>query len=344
MNDLEYEFEESPWEQYLNSLPAGGSLKALTALSMLEDMEEEEALECLEGLDGRGIRLDIADLPAVPAGQAAVRLKHEAEFVRSGMRLNKLEAGDPLRLYLEEIAQLPAWGDETVLLAEFAGGKESAAAALVNLGLSRVVELAASQAGKGVLLLDLIQEGSLGLWNAISSYTAGAYEAHRDLHIGNSIARAITMQARANGLGQRIRREMEDYRAVDERLLGDLGRNPSLEEIALELHVSPEEADVIRKMVEDARRVNMALKPEPEEIPEEENQAVEDTAYFQMRSRIMELLSVLDEKEAKLISLRYGLEGGLPLSAAEVGNRLGMTPGEVSAREAQVLAKLREEK
>lgn len=344
MNDLEFEFEESPWEQYVNTLPAGECVSARNALAMLENLEEDAALECLEALDEMQIHLDIADLPAFSAGQAALRLKQETEFVRDGMRLHSLESGDPLRLYLEEIAGLPACGDEAVLLADFRNGIESAAAALVNLGLSRVVELAAANVGKGVLLLDLIQEGSLGLWNAISSYETGDYAAFRDLFIGNSIARAITMQARANGLGQRIRREMEDYRAVDERLLSDLGRNPSIEEIAAELHVTAEEAEVIRKMVEDARRVNMALKPEPEEVPEEENQAVEDTSYFQLRSRITELLSVLDEKDAKLISLRYGLEGGLPLSAAETGSRLGVTPGEVSAREAQILAKLREEK
>lgn len=344
MNDLEFEFEESPWEQYIGTLPTGGSVSARNALAMLENMEEDAAQECLEGLDAKLLRLDIADLPAVSAGQAALRLKQETEFVRDGMRLHTLEPGDPLRFYLEEIAGLPACGDEAILLTDYRRGKEYAATALVNLGLSRVVELAAANAGKGVLLLDLIQEGSLGLWNAISGYKSGDYGTYRDLRIGNSIARAIIMQARANGLGQRIRREMEDYRAVDERLLGDLGRNPSVEEIALELHITPEEAEVIRKMVEDARRVNMAVKPEPEETPEEENQAVEDTAYFQLRSRITELLSVLEEKDAKLISLRYGLEGGLPLSAAEVGTRLGMTSGEVSAREALVLAKLREEK
>ena len=77
---------------------------------------------------------------------------------------------------------------------------------------------------------------------------------------------------------------------------------------------------------------------------EAEEQAVEDTAYFQMRQRIMELMSVLDETDAKLISLRFGLEGGMPLSPEETGKRLNLTPDEVVAREANALGKLRSER
>ena len=85
-------------------------------------------------------------------------------------------------------------------------------------------------------------------------------------------------------------------------------------------------------------------QPEPEEEKEAEEQAVEDTAYFQMRQRIMELMSALDETDAKLISLRFGLEGGMPLSPEETGKRLNLTPDEVVAREANALSKLRSER
>ena len=143
-----------------------------------------------------------------------------------------------------------------------------------------------------------------------------------------------------------IRKERpEDYRAVDERLLSELGRNPTLEEIAEAMHISPEEASVVKKMLDDARLLAQAKKqPEPEEEKEAEEQAVEDTAYFQMRQRIMELMSVLDETDAKLISLRFGLEGGMPLSPEETGKRLNLTPDEVVAREANALSKLRSER
>ena len=130
---------------------------------------------------------------------------------------------------------------------------------------------------------------------------------------------------------------------MDERLLGDLGRNPTVEEIAEAMHITPEAAAAVGKMVENARILAQAKKaPEPEEEEIAETQAVEDTAYFQMRQRISDLLSELSEQDRKLLTLRYGLEGGLPLSPEDAGRQLGLTPEEVVSREAAALAKLRQ--
>ena len=196
------------------------------------------------------------------------------------------------------------------------------------------------------MLLDLIQEGSLGLWQAVRSYHHGDYAAHRDRWIRFYLARAITMQARQSGVGQKMRTALEDYRAVDERLLGELGRNPTLEEIAMELHMSVEQADSVRKMLDDARILAKLKKPpvDEEEEKEAQEQSVEDTAMFQMRQRILDLLSGLSEADQKLLTLRFGLEGGKPLSPEETGRRLGLTAEEVVAREAAALAKLRNSK
>ncbi len=246
---------------------------------------------------------------------------------------------------MEEVAQLSSTGDEQALAAKCAAADECAMETLTNLGLHRVLEIAKDHVGCGVLLLDLIQEGSLGLWQAIQGYREGDYDAYRDYWIRFYMAKAVFLQARANGVGQKLRGALEDYRAVDERLLSELGRNPTLEEIAEAMHISPEETSVVKKMLDDARLLAQAKKqPEPEEEKEAEEQAVEDTAYFQMRQRIMELMSVLDETDAKLISLRFGLEGGMPLSPEETGKRLNLTPDEVVAREANALSKLRSER
>ena len=189
--------------------------------------------------------------------------------------------------------------------------------------------------------MDLFQEGSLGLWQAIGCYRAGAYAAHRDRWIQFYLARAVILQAHSSGIGQKMRRAMEDYRQVDERLLGELGRNPTIEEIADELHMNLEEARTVRKMMDNARMLDKAVRPEDEEEEPEAEQAVEDTALFQMRQRIGDLLSGLDETDAKLLSLRFGLEGGKPVSPEETGRLLGMTAQEVVTREAAALAKLR---
>ena len=157
------------------------------------------------------------------------------------------------------------------------------------------------------------------------------------------MAKAIALQARENGLGQRMKQAMEDYRAVDDRLLAELGRNPTLEELAEGLHMSLPETEVVAKTLESARLLQQATPVEEKEETEEDNQAVEDTAYFQMRQRISELLETLSETDARLLTLRFGLEGGLPLSPEETGNKLNMTAEEVVAREAAALLKLRNE-
>ena len=142
-----------------------------------------------------------------------------------------------------------------------------------------------------------------------------------------------------------MRQSLQDFRRMDEKLLAELGRNPSLEEIAAGMKITPEEAECLKKMMDDAVLLEQAEKlVQPKEETPEDDQAVENTAYFQMRQRIAELLSQLDEQDQKILTLRFGLENGRPLSAEEVGRSLGLTSGEVSQREAAALAKLRTEK
>ncbi len=343
MNDMEISFEQSPWEAFLLSKGMGETVSAVTVLSMLEGEDEQQLEDALMDLETGCMNLDISGLPKVgAAGEAAVRLRHEMQMVKTGLDPQELEEGDPLRLYLEEVAETPAFGDEQLLAEKCAKGNEAAMEQLTNLGLSRVIELAQEHVGWGVLLLDLIQEGSLGLWQAIRNYRYGEYAPHRDRWIRFYMAKAVTLQARQSGVGQKMRAALEDYRAVDERLLSDLGRNPTLEEIALELHMKAEEAAAVKKMLDDARLLARVKKPQDEEEEKEaQEQAVEDTALFQMRQRISDLLSGLEETDQKLLTLRFGLEGGRPLSPEDTGRKLGLTPAEVVAREGAALAKLR---
>ena len=344
MAKLDFTFDESPWEQYLFSRQMGDSVSAAQLLTLLEGEEEQAVEDALQRIEEACMTLDLTGLPKTgAAGEAALRLKQEMGMAKKHYSTWALEEGDPLGLYLEELAATPAFGDENLLAEKCARGNENAMVQLTNLGLSRVVELASEYVGWGVLLLDLIQEGSLGLWQGIRCYSHGDYAAHRDRWIRLYMAKAVTMQARANGVGQKMRSALEDYRAVDERLLGELGRNATLEEIAQEMHITAEEAAVVKKTLDNARLVAQAKKPEPEEEEEteEDNQAVEDTAYFQMRQRIADLLSGLSEQDQKLLTLRFGLEGGKPMSPEETGRQLGLTSDEVVAREGAALAKLR---
>jgi len=346
MMDLDITFDQSPWEAFLRTKQLHDTVNAGELLALLEGEDDQALEDAFLQLEEGCMELSILDLPkGQAAGEAALRLRREAQLSGQALRPELFEEDDPLRLYLEELAAVPVCGDERLLASRASAGDENARIALTNLGLSRVVELAREHVGYGVLLLDLIQEGSLGLWQAVGSFRGGDYSLWRDRQIRFALAKAVTAQARAMGAGQRMRAALEDYRQVDERLLSELGRNPTLEEIALEMHMSLESAYTVKKMLDDAYLMAQAKgKPQVEEEPEEADQAVENTALFQMRQRISDLLCSLTPQDARLLSLRFGLEGGLPKTPAQVGEILNLTPEEVVAREAAALAMLRNNK
>lgn len=324
--DLEFVFEQNQWELALKEYKKGDTISAAQLLALLEDAEESQVQDTLQVLIEKQVTLDITDLPKFSAtGATATRLGLEEKLVRQGKLPAGLEENDPLRLYLQELSQMQ---------------QEMTP---VDAMLPKAVACAKDYVGKGVLLLDLIQEASLGLLLAADCYSQGDFEDHCMWYVHQHLAGAVFLQARASGVGQKLRQALEDYRSVDEKLLTELGRNPTVEEIAQGLHMSPEEAAVVAETLENAMLLQRVRTPEPEQIPQEDDQAVEDTAYFQMRQRIAELLSGLPEEDARLLQMRYGLEGGLPMKPSQVATRLGLTEEEVVSREAAALAKLRQQ-
>ncbi len=341
--NLEISFEKAPWERTLEALEFGCPIRAVPFLTLMEGEDEDTLEEAFRLLEEGRHTLDLSDLPPQGySGEAARRLREEAELVQKGSLMTALEESDPLRLYLEELAAIPAAGDVQVLAEALLEGQE-VQNTLTNLCLSRVVELACGYAGQGVLLLDLIQEASVGLWESILHYEGGDFTAHRDWWINQSLARAVLTASRAAGLGQKLRRAAEDYRMVDERLLSELGRNATLAEIAEQLHITVEETEAVRKMLDNARRLGKVhVQDAPEELDPEAEQAVEDTAYYQTRERVDSLMSGLTKQELLVVNLRYGLGGKAPKTAAEVGKKLGLTITEVVEIETAALTKMRQ--
>lgn len=339
----EITFEESPWGSVLDTLRPGSSLSATRLLALLEGEGEETMEEAFRDLEDRRITLTVADLPRdYGSGQLEKRLRLEEKLVKTGRVLENLEETDPLRLYLEELAGTPAAGDPQLLAEQAIDGDERAPERLANLCMPLVLEAAYEMTGRGLLLLDLIQEASLGLWEGILNYPGGEFDGHIRWWIRQYAARAVTVQARQRGVGQKMRAGTEKLRRADKELLTRLGRNPTVEELAVELGVTPEEAEAYRDTLQAAAALAKAKAPRQEE-PQEEAQAVEDTAYFQSRQRILDLLSTLTEREAKLLTLRFGLEGGQPLTAQQAGERLGLTADEAVSLEAEALSKLRKQ-
>lgn len=342
MTDMEFAFEPAPWEQALQNI--GKRVTAAAFLTLLEGEDELAAQNAADILLENQVTLDISDLPRLPAqGQTAQRLQLERQLVEKNALPAGLEENDPLRLYLEEVADTCVTGDPQLLAERYIQGDESVVPQLAALKLNRVIDLAKCWVDKGVLLLDLIQEGSLGLWQGILSYTEGNINEHCDWWIRQFMAVEITLQARAAGVGLKLKQAMEDYRDVDQRLLSELGRNPTPQEIGESLHITPEAAQTLEGMLQNARTVQRARGEAPVQQEEEEDQTVENTAYFQTRQRIIELLSTLTPEESELLTLRFGLEGGTPLSHEQAAQRMGITPDEAVARETGALMKLRQQ-
>lgn len=339
--NLEFTFEETPWEQALSELNPGDCISAVRFLALMEEETEEAVENALQDLEEKGVTLALGDLPNAPASEeTALRLQRERKLVQTGRLLQELEETDPLRIYLEELSAIPVAGDVQVLALELLEGKEAVMPRLVDGMLSTVVELAQQNVGRGVLLLDLIQEGSLGLWQGILCYRGGDFADHCRWWIGQYMAKAIVLQARSAGICGKMRQGMQDYLDTDQRLLTELGRNPTLEEIAEAMHASVEEAASYYAMVLNAREKSNR-EEEPEQSPEDD-QAVEDTAYFQSRQRIDQLLSALAPEDAQFLTLRFGLQGGTPMQLEEIARKLGMTTQEIIEKETALLAVLRQ--
>lgn len=321
--NLDIVFEDNGWKQIIDAKKSGQTLSAAQLLALLEQADETQVADALETLQKKHVTLDISDLPKFSvAGATATRLNLEEKLVRQNKLPQGLEENDPLRLYLEELAQMENGNDP------------------VDRLLPQAVDCAKEFVGKGVLLLDLIQEASLGLLQGMENSQEGQ---ELTWWMRQYMAAAVFLQAKACGVGQKMRQALEDYRSVDEKLLTELGRNPTIEEIAQGMHMSAQEAGAVAETFQNVMRMQRVKTPEPQQMPQEEDQAVEDTAYFQMRQRIAELLSTLNEQDAKLLTLRYGLEGGLPMKPEQVASQLGLTQDEVITREAAALAKLRQQ-
>lgn len=343
MNGLSYAFEPSDWELTVEKMPSGSTMNGTRFLSLLQGETESAARDALQDLEDKRITLDISDLPAaVLKGETGTRLHFEEKLAAGSDWIGQLDENDSLRLCLEEIAGIPVAGDINVLAMEFAEGNRDNMALAVHLMASRVVETAKEFVGKGVLLIDLIQSGNLGLLVGLQQYTGGDITKYCDWWIRQYMAGSVVIQAKADGIEQKLRQAMEDYRDVDQKLLTELGRNPTVEEIAEALHITPQEALAVAETLETAQMLQRAKAPDKAtQEPQEEELAVEDTAYFQMRQRIADLLAELPAEDARLLTMRYGLEGGIPMKPQQVALRMGITAQEVTLREAEALAKLR---
>lgn len=330
---LELDFDNNHRSPDPELIPRGSTVSARRFFSLLTTGSEGEAEEILDMLEERDVLIDLELLPAYAgSGSLGERLALEHRLAREENGLSRLEKSDPLAMYLRELDRLPCLTEEQATALGEAGGHG------LTEGLMYLVRReAVAMTGRGVLLADLIQEGSLGLMRALEQPEAGLFARIRRC-VRQAMARPILLQYLAGGDARRLLEDLHAYNEADRRLLNTLGRNPSLEELAEAMSKTPEQTELLSRMVKDAAKAPAAQKaPEEEEEPE----SVEDSAYFQLRTTVEELLGLLEETDRRLLSLRFGLEGKAPLSVPEAANALGLTPEEAERREAEAIALLR---
>ena len=330
----EFVWEETPWEKALPDLCDG--MAASVFLTLLAGEEEDAVEQALFDLRQKDILLNVENLNTEGMGTKTTRrLELEKGLAEGTVKIRDLEENDPLRLFLLEMDAMPegAFSDFSGALTE--KDRENLAAAC----LPEVLRIAMEYAGKGVLLMDLIQEGSLGLWQGLTDDYTGELSRHLERSIRRAMTEAITLQARQNGVGARIRKSIEDFRRADALLLNQLGRNPGISEIAEYLGISSDTAEEIKKMMENA----LIQSREPENISPDADHEVEATEYFQMRQKIADLLDNLEPVDAEIIKARFGLETGKPADDAEIAGKLGITPEEVEIRGRKALEELKKQ-
>lgn len=259
---------------------------------------------------------------------------------------------DHVKMYLKEIGKVDLLdGDEEVELAKrMAQGDEDAKRRLAEANLRLVVSIAKRYVGRGMLFLDLIQEGNLGLIKAVEKfdYTKGyKFSTYATWWIRQAITRAIADQARTIRIPVHMVETINKLIRVSRQLLQELGREPQPDEIARELNMSPEKVREILKIAQEPVSLETPIGEEEDShlgdfIPDEDAPEPSETASFALlKEQLLSVLSTLTPREEKVLKLRFGLEDGRARTLEEVGKRFNVTRERIRQIEAKALRKLR---
>ena len=322
----EFNFEEEQYDKIVETLEQ----KGIDVLRMTEEEDEpdEEAFLAVE--DAEDVDVENIDL-SVPDG---------------------ISIEDPVRMYLKEIGKVPLLtADEEIELAQrMEEGDEEAKKRLAEANLRLVVSIAKRYVGRGMLFLDLIQEGNLGLIKAVEKfdYRKGyKFSTYATWWIRQAITRAIADQARTIRIPVHMVETINKLIRVSRQLLQELNREPTPEEIAKEMNMPVERVREILKISQEPVSLEAPIGEEEDshrgDFIKDENVPVPDkaAAYTLLREDLDEVLKTLTEREQKVLCLRFGLEDGRARTLEEVGKEFNVTRERIRQIEAKALRKLR---
>ncbi len=267
-------------------------------------------------------------------------------------KLDDIPLTDPVRMYLREIGKVPLLdaAEEVTLAKLVEAGDETAKKKIVDANLRLVVSIAKKYIGRGMLFLDLIQEGNLGLIRAVEKfdYRKGfKFSTYATWWIRQAITRAIADQARTIRVPVHMVETINKMVRISRQLVQRLGREPTDEEIAAEMEIDPLKVEEIRRIAQLPVSLETPIGEEEDsqlgdfiedrELPNPEEAA----AGHLLHEQIEEMLSALSEREREVLHYRFGLEDGHSYTLEEVGKRFGVTRERIRQIEAKALRKLR---
>ena len=263
-----------------------------------------------------------------------------------------ISVDDPVRMYLREIGRIPllTFEEELELAKKILEDDEEAKQKLAESNLRLVVSIAKKYVGRGMLFLDLIQEGNMGLIKAVEKfdYTKGfKFSTYATWWIRQAITRAIADQARTIRIPVHMVETINKLIRTSRHLLQQLGREPTPEEIAGEMEITVEKVMEIQKIAQDPVSLETPIGEEDDShlgdfIPDDESPAPQDSAaYTLLKEQLEEVMETLTPREAKVLKLRFGLEDGKARTLEEVGREFQVTRERIRQIEAKALRKLR---
>ena len=330
------------------------------------DLDKDQMDEIYDALIGKGIEIvmenepDDLDLMEIddedvddPEVDAVIAENPEAKEIDLEATISKnIAVDDPVRMYLKEIGKVPLLTaqEEIDLAKRMEAGDENAKQKLCEANLRLVVSIAKKYVGRGMLFLDLIQEGNLGLIKAVDKFdwTKGyKFSTYATWWIRQAITRSIADQARTIRIPVHMVETINKLIRVSRQLLQEEGREPTPDEIAEEMGISVEKVREILKIAQEPVSLETPIGEEEDShlgdfIPDDDAPAPAEAAAFSMlKEQLVDVLGTLTEREQKVLKLRFGLEDGRARTLEEVGKKFDVTRERIRQIEAKALRKLR---
>ena len=348
----EEEIRKDKVESILKKAKTQGKITYGELASELDDVNPEQIDKVFDAFEELGVDILKDEFEEEPDLED---LEEVEDIKLENIDLNNFEGvnvDDPVRMYLREIGRIPllTYEEELDLAQKVLEGDEEAKQKLAESNLRLVVSIAKKYVGRGMLFLDLIQEGNMGLIKAVEKfdYTKGyKFSTYATWWIRQAITRAIADQARTIRIPVHMVETINKLIRTSRHLLQQLGREPSPEEIAKEMEIPVEKEMEIQKIAQDPVSLETPIGEEDDShlgdfIQDEDSPAPQDSAaYTLLKEQLEEVMNTLTPREAKVLKLRFGLEDGKARTLEEVGREFEVTRERIRQIEAKALRKLR---